>query len=71
MISVIVPVYNAPHLEDTMRSILSQTYRDIEVICVDDGSTDGSGRELARWAETDGRVRVLSQANGGLSVARN
>lgn len=71
MISVIVPVYNAPHLEDTMRSILSQTYRDIEVICVDDGSTDGSGEELARWAGIDGRVRVISQANGGLSVARN
>lgn len=71
MISVIVPVYNSAHLGDTMRSILMQTYRDIEVICVDDGSTDGSGGELKRWAETDDRVRVLSQPNGGLSSARN
>lgn len=71
MISAIVPVYNAEHLGDTMRSILSQTYRDIEVVCVDDGSTDGSGGELARWSGMDSRVTVISRGNGGLSVARN
>ena len=54
-----------------MRSVLSQTYCDIEVICIDDGSTDGSGEELRRWAEKDARVRVISQENRGLSMARN
>ena len=71
MVSVIIPVYNSAHLDDTMRSVLSQTCRDIEVVCIDDGSTDGSGEELRRWAKKDARVNVISQENRGLSCARN
>ena len=71
MVSVIIPVYNSAHLDDTMRSVLSQTCRDIEVICIDDGSSDGSGDELRRWTEKDARVRVISQENRGVSMARN
>jgi glycosyltransferase involved in cell wall biosynthesis len=54
-----------------MRSILSQTLRDIEVICIDDGSTDGSFDRLKEYAAQDARVKVLSQPNSGAAVARN
>ena len=71
-VTVIVPVYNAaPWLLDSLNSVLSQTLRDIELICVDDGSSDGSGAILAKCALGDSRVRVLSQANAGLGAARN
>lgn len=72
MISVIVPVYNAEdYLSRCMGSILNQTYRDLQVICVNDGSTDGSGKVLEELARRDGRVRVAVQENAGLSASRN
>lgn len=72
MISVIVPVYNAEaYLSRCMESILNQTYRDIRVICVNDGSTDGTGEMLEEFARRDGRVKVVCRTNSGLSASRN
>lgn len=71
-ISVIIPVYNAaPYLRSCLDSVVNQTLRDIEVICIDDGSTDGSAAILADYAVRDTRVRVISQANAGQGAARN
>lgn len=70
--SVIIPVYNAEkYLRGCMDSVLSQTLRELEVICVDDGSTDGSAAILEEYAEKDSRVRVLRQENKGVAAARN
>ena len=71
-ISIIVPVYNvAPYLRDCLESILGQTFVDWECICVDDGSTDGSAAILEEYAAADSRIRVIHQANKGVSAARN
>ncbi|MDY2906562.1 MAG: glycosyltransferase family 2 protein [Eubacteriales bacterium] len=72
LVSVILPVYNKiKYLPTTLPSLLSQTYRDFELIAVDDGSTDGSGDFLDRLAKTDSRVKVIHQPNAGVSAARN
>lgn len=72
MISIIVPVYNCePFLEKCLRSVLCQTRGDLEVLVVDDGSTDGSGALCDQIALTDHRVRVFHKPNGGVSSARN
>ena len=72
LISVIVPVYNVEkYVDRCISSICGQTYRELEVILVDDGSTDGSGRICDEWAEKDERVRVIHVENGGVSRARN
>ncbi len=66
LVSVIIPVYNSmPYLTATMESILAQDLSDLEVIAVDDGSTDGSGSELDRFAEIDERITVMHQPNSG------
>ena len=66
MISVIVPVYNAEaYLSRCLESILNQTYRDIQVICVNDGSTDSSGDMLEELRRLDGRVQVACRENSG------
>ena len=71
-ISVIVPVYNcAPYVERCVRSIAAQTYKDLEIICVDDGSSDDSGAVLDVLAAEDARIRVIHQKNAGVSAARN
>ena len=71
-VSVIIPVYNqAPYLAECLDSVLSQSLRDIEAICVDDGSTDGSGEILDEYAARDSRVKVIHQANAGAGPARN
>lgn len=71
-ISVIVPVYNVEqYLEKCVKSICGQTYRELEIILVDDGSPDGSGALCDTLAAQDERIRVIHQKNGGLSAARN
>ena len=71
-ISIIVPVYNvAPYLRQCLDSLVGQTYRDIEIICVDDGSTDESGEILDQYAADDPRIRVIHIGNSGVSAARN
>ena len=71
-ISVIVPVYKVEaYLPQCVDSLLGQSYADFELILVDDGSPDGSGALCDRYAEQDGRVRVLHQANAGAAAARN
>lgn len=71
-VSVVIPVYNAASLVDRcVHSVLGQTYSDLDVILVDDGSTDGSGHRCDAWADRDARVRVIHQSNAGVSKARN
>lgn len=70
--SIIIPVYNVkPYLRGCLDSILAQTFTDWEVICVDDGSTDGCGEILEDYARRDPRLRVIHQENCGVEVARN
>ena len=72
MVSVIVPVYNVkPYLEEAVESIIHQTYTDMEIILIDDGSTDGSGELCDYFENKDKRIRVIHQENRGLSAARN
>lgn len=71
-ISVIVPVYKVEkYLEECLKSILRQTFTDFELILVDDGSPDHSGMICDQYAETDSRIHVIHQKNGGHSAARN
>ena len=72
LVSVIIPVYNTEaYLKRCLASVLSNTYRDLEVICINDGSTDGSLEILNTFAQQDKRVTVINKKNGGLSAARN
>lgn len=71
-ISIIIPVYNVkPYLSKCLESCLQQTLYDIEIICVDDGSTDGSGELLDEYANMDSRIQVIHKENNGVSRARN
>lgn len=71
-ISCVVPVYNTEkYLYKCIKSILEQTYKDLELILIDDGSTDKSGLICDEFAEIDNRVKVIHQKNAGVSVARN
>lgn len=71
-ISVIVPVYKVePYLRKCLDSIVNQTYRNLEIILVDDGSPDNCGAICDEYAARDGRIQVIHQANGGVSAARN
>ncbi len=72
LISVIVPVYNVEkHIEKCIKSILSQSYTNIEILLIDDGSTDSSGAICDRFAAEDKRVKVIHKNNAGVSAARN
>lgn len=72
LISIIIPIYNMEkYLERCIKSVLSQTYENFELICVNDGSTDGSLAILNRFANEDKRIIVKNKINGGVSSARN
>lgn len=72
LISVIVPVYNVEkYIEQCVDSVLNQTYKNLEIILIDDGSTDRSGEVCDEYKEKDDRVVVVHKQNGGLSSARN
>lgn len=72
MISVIIPIYKVEaYLEKCIESVRNQTYKDMEIILVDDGSPDGCGKICDRYQEQDKRIKVLHKENGGLSDARN
>ena len=71
-ISVIVPIYNSEdYIDRCVRSIVEQSYKNIEIILVDDGSTDNSSMMCDEWAKNDKRVKVIHKENGGVSSARN
>ena len=72
LVSVIVPVYKVePYLDRCVASILAQTYPNLEVILVDDGSPDNCPALCDAWAQRDARIRVIHKKNGGQSDARN
>jgi len=72
LISIIVPVYNVEkYIEKCITSLLNQSYTNIEILAVDDGSTDTTGRKLDEMAERDDRLKVIHKENGGVSTARN
>ena len=71
-LSVIIPIYNVEkYLDRCLKSIVEQTYRNLEIILIDDGSSDHSKEICELWETKDGRVRVYSQTNSGVSAARN
>ena len=71
-ISIIIPVYNkAEYLSQCFETLLEQNFNSFEILCVDDGSTDGSGAICDEWAGKDGRVRVIHKENGGVTAARH
>lgn len=71
-VSIIIPVYNTEkYLAACIESVLSQSFKDFEVLLVDDGSTDGSGRICDEYSKTDDRIVVIHKENGGVSSARN
>ena len=72
LISVIVPVYNVEqYLSRCIESLLNNTYQNLEIICIDDGSTDGSLETLRRYESADFRIIVIAKQNGGVASARN
>lgn len=72
LISVIIPVYNVEtYLGECLRSLCSQTYKNLEIILIDDGSKDNSGIICDQWSEKDKRIHVIHQDNCGVSIARN
>ena len=71
-VSVVIPIYNTEqYLRQCLDSVVGQTLEDIEIICVDDGSTDGSPRILAGYGARDNRFQIITQANAGPGTARN
>ena len=71
-VSVVIPVYNVEnYLEECLDSIINQTLKDIELICINDGSTDASIDILEKYAKADSRIQIFNQNNSGLSASRN
>jgi len=71
-VSIIVPVYNtSKYLKQCIESLVNQTLKDIEIICIDDGSTDNSVQIVKEFAQNDERIKIITQKNAGQSVARN
>lgn len=71
-VSIIIPVYNVClYIDDCLKSVVEQTYQNLEILLVDDGSTDGSSQKCDTWAQKDDRIFVYHQTNHGVSYARN
>ena len=71
-VSVIIPIYNGErYLEQCIRSVLCQTLKELEILCVDDGSTDHSSKIIKRLQDEDRRIRLFQQENQGAGMARN
>ena len=71
-VSIIIPVYNVEsYLRRCLDSVVNQTLKDIEIILVNDGSTDGSLAICEEYAKNDDRIKIITRKNGGLSAARN
>ena len=71
-VSVVVPIYDVEdYLGTCLDSLINQTLREIEIICVNDGSHDGSLDIIKEYAKKDSRIKIVDQKNGGLSAARN
>ena len=71
-LSVIVPVYNGEkYIKDCLESIINQTYKDLQIIVVNDGSTDNTEAIVGEIADKDSRVQLINKENGGVSSARN
>lgn len=72
MISIVVPVYNVEkYIDKCIKSLINQTYKEIEILLIDDGSKDNSLSKCVKWGESDARIRVIHQKNQGVSSARN
>ena len=72
LISIIIPIYNVEkYLRDCLESVINQTYENIEMILVDDGSPDNCGKICDEYSKRDSRIKVIHKPNGGLSSARN
>lgn len=72
LVSVIIPIYNvSPYIIEALDSVVHQTYKNLEIILIDDGSTDGSGQICDKYKQEDNRIIVIHQSNQGLSAARN
>ena len=72
LVSIIIPVYNVEeYLEQCLDSVINQTYNNLEIWLIDDGSKDSSGKICDKYKELDSRIRVIHKENGGLSSARN
>ena len=72
LISVIIPIYNVEqYLSKCLDSVINQTYKNIEIICVNDGATDNSLKILEEYKSRDSRIKIINQENGGLATARN
>ena len=71
-ISIIIPCYNAEkYINQTLDSVLAQTFKDFEVICINDGSTDNTANVLQKYATSNKQIKVINQANCGVSKTRN
>lgn len=71
-LSIIIPIYNkAEYISECLNGVFAQTLKDIEIICIDDGSTDGSAEIISEFAENDERIRLIKQNNRGAGAARN
>lgn len=71
-VTVVIPIYNVERfLKEAIDSAINQTYKNIEIILVDDGSTDNSGNICDEYVKLDNRIKVIHKENGGLSTARN
>lgn len=72
LVSIVIPIYKVEEfLPDCLESAINQSYQNLEIICVNDGSPDRCGEILDKYAAQDKRIKVINQPNGGLSAARN